>query len=273
MSVRLQKFLANSGLGSRREIEDWIRQGIIRCNGHEAVLGEQVKAGDRLTINKRFYKVVEQDYVDRKVLLYHKPEGEVCTRSDPEGRKTVFNRLPKLQNGRWVVVGRLDINSMGLLLFTNNGELANRLMHPSHEVERKYSVRVMGEVTDQILENLKNGVLLDDGMAHFDEIRFSGGEGANQWYDVSLKEGRNREVRRLWESQGLKVSRLIRVQYGPVRLPKWLNRGKFTDLDKTQIHALLRSVGLDHSTSTDDRLKLVPVHPRHSRKRKRKGRV
>ncbi len=270
MGVRLQKFIANAGMGSRREVERWIKGGLIRRNGHEAVLGDQVKAGDNLTINKLFYRVVSQGYINRKVLVYHKPEGEICTNSDPEGRKTVFDRLPKLGSGRWIAVGRLDINSLGLLLFTNDGELANRLMHPSSEIERKYSVRVMGEVSDDVLENLRQGVMLEDGKAHFDMIKHTGGEGINQWYDVTLKEGRNREVRRLWESQGLMVSRLIRVQYGPIHLPKWLGRGKFADLDKTQIHNILRRVGLDQTVNDDDMLKLVAVHPRHKRRSKKR---
>ncbi len=270
MGVRLQKFIANAGMGSRREVEGWIKEGLIRRNGHEAILGEQVEEGDDLTINKRFYRVASQGYVNRKVLIYHKPEGEICTTSDPEGRRTVFDHLPKLRAGRWIVVGRLDINSLGLLLFTNDGELANKLMHPSSEVERKYSVRVMGEVSDGMLENLKQGVMLEDGIASFDDIKHAGGEGINQWYDVILKEGRNREVRRLWESQDLVVSRLIRVQYGPIYLPKWLSRGKFADLDKTQIHLLLRKVGLDQAVSNDDMLKLIPVHPRHKRRRKKR---
>ena len=270
MSVRLQKFLANAGMGSRREIEGWIREGLIRLNQKEAILGDQVSEGDDLTINKRFYKVVMQGYVNRKVLIYHKPEGEICTRDDPEGRRTVFDKLPKLGAGRWIVVGRLDINSLGLLLFTNDGDLANRLMHPSSEIERKYSTRIMGTASDEVLARLTQGVELEDGLAKFDLIRHTGGEGFNQWYDVSLKEGRNREVRRLWESQELTVSRLIRVQYGPITLPKWLGRGKFADLDKAQIHALLHRVGLDKAVSDESMLKLVPVHPRHKRRAKKR---
>ncbi len=270
MAVRLQKFLANAGLGSRREIEGWISAQQIRQNGQLAILGQQVSEGDDLTIKGRFYKVVSRGYINRKVLIYHKPEGEICTRSDPDGRRTVFDKLPRLVNDRWIAVGRLDINSLGLLLFTNDGELANALMHPSNEVERRYAVRVMGRVNDETLARLKEGVLLDDGMASFDEIKHTGGEGSNQWYEVLLKEGRNREVRRLWQSQELMVSRLIRIQYGPVILPKWLGRGRFADLDKPQIHALLHKVGLDKAVSKDAMLKLVPVHPRHKRRGKKR---
>ncbi|MCB1757481.1 MAG: pseudouridine synthase [Gammaproteobacteria bacterium] len=270
MAVRLQKFLANAGLGSRREIEGWIRDEQIRCNGRLAVLGDQVSEGDDLTIKGRYHKVVSQGYVNRKVIMYHKPEGEITTRDDPEGRRTVFERLPKLGTGRWIAVGRLDINSLGLLLFTNDGELANALMHPSREVIRKYAVRVKGQVTAENLEQMRQGVMLEDGMANFEDIRHTGGERSNQWYEVTLKEGRNREVRRLFASQDLQVSRLIRVQYGPIALPKWLGRGRFHDLDKNQIHLLLRAAGLDKAASDDAMLKLVAVHPRHKRRSKKK---
>lgn len=270
MSVRLQKFLANAGLGSRREIEGWIRDEEIKCNGKVAVLGDQVGLGDDLTVKGRFYKIVPQAYRTRKVLMYHKPEGEITSRSDPEGRKTVFDRLPKLGSGRWIAVGRLDINSLGLILFTNDGELANALMHPSREIVRKYAVRVNGVMTDEILANLRQGVMLDDGVAKFDEIKHTGGDRSNQWFEVTLKEGRNREVRRMFTSQELQVSRLIRIQYGPISLPKWLGRGQFKDVDKQLVHQLLRQVHLDKPATQDDLLKLVPVHPRHKRKSRRR---
>lgn len=270
MAVRLQKFLAAAGLGSRREIEGWIKEELIRLNGKMAVLGDQVQEGDDLTVKGRFHKVVAQEGFNRKVIAYHKPEGEITSRTDPEGRRTVFDRLPKLQTSRWIAVGRLDINSLGLLLFTTDGHLANALMHPSSEVVRKYAVRVNGQVTDEMLENMRQGVELDDGVASFDTIIHTGGDRSNQWYDVSLKEGRNREVRRLFASQDLMVSRLIRVQYGPVHLPKWLGRGKFADVDERSLKALLKSVNVDEKASADDKLKLVSVHPRHKRKSKKR---
>ncbi len=270
MSVRLQKFLAAQGMGSRREIEGWIRDEQIRCNGKTAVLGDQVKEGDSLTVKGRYYKVIAQAYLNRKVLMYHKPEGVITTRHDPEGRRTVFDHLPRLGSGRWIAVGRLDINSIGLLLFTNDGKLANALMHPSNEVVRKYAVRVNGRVSAEALENMRRGVMLDDGMANFDDIKYTGGEKTNQWYEVTLREGRNREVRRLFGSQDLLVGRLIRIQYGPVSLPKWLGRGRYQDLDKNQIHQLLRAVGLDKATDEDEKLKLVAHHPRHKRRSKKR---
>ena len=269
MAVRLQKFLANAGLGSRREIEGWIRDGEIRLNGQEAVLGDQVGAGDQLTVKGRYYKAVPQEGMRRKVLMYHKPEGEITSRNDPEGRRTVFDRLPKLGSGRWIAVGRLDINSLGLLRFTNDGELANSLMHPSSQISRKYAVRLNGEVTDAAINNMKEGVVLEDGEARFDSITHTGGDKANQWFDVTLREGRNREVRRLFASQDLLVSRLIRVQYGPIALPKWLGRGRYEDLSPQQIDLLLKVAGLDKKAA-QEHLRLVPVHPRHRRRSRRR---
>jgi 23S rRNA pseudouridine2605 synthase len=182
--------------------------------------------------------------------MYHKPEGQICTRHDPENRETVFQHLPKLRKGRWIMIGRLDINTSGLLLFTTDGELANRLMHPSSEIERQYAVRVLGKVDEEILARLKKGVKLEDGMAKFDIIMDAGGEGANHWYQVVIKEGRNREVRRLWESQGLTVSRLIRVRYGAIHLPKSLRLGMIQDLNVDEINLLRESVGLSKLSHT-----------------------
>jgi len=239
---KLQKVLARAGFGSRRELESWIAQGRISINGKVATLGDRVSEKDIIRVDGN---VVPREKVAggrRRVLMYHKPVGEVTTRSDPEGRPTVFDHLPNLRNGRWVAVGRLDINTAGLLLFTSDGELAHRLMHPSRQVEREYAVRVMGEVPPEMIKRLQEGVELEDGKAHFDSIVDAGGEGANHWYHVTLLEGRNREVRRLWESQGVMVSRLIRVRYGPVTLPRWLRDGKFEDVPEHQLQALLELV-------------------------------
>lgn len=234
--------MARCGLGSRREIEAWIREGVIRRNGDAASLGAQVKAGDRLVVRGHHYLVAESAGRER-VLMYHKPEGEVTSRKDPEGRPSVFDRLPRLKNSRWIAVGRLDINTSGLLLFTTDGELANALMHPSSEIEREYAVRVFGQASEGQLQALRDGVDLDDGRAHFDRILDSGGKGRNHWYHVTLREGRNREVRRLWASQDLTVSRLSRVRYGPVVLPRWLKPGSWRDLQDDQLGALRAMVG------------------------------
>ncbi|HUM95074.1 MAG TPA: pseudouridine synthase, partial [Candidatus Competibacter sp.] len=242
MSERLQKFLARAGLGSRRQIEDWVRQGRISVNGSPARLGLQVGEADRIQIDGKPVSA-RSERPARRVLAYYKPVGEMTTRRDPEGRPTVFERLPWLRDGRWIAVGRLDLNTQGLLLLTNDGELANRLMHPSSQVEREYAVRVLGGVALETLKRLQQGVSLDDGLARFDEIREAGGEGANRWYHVILREGRNREVRRLWESQGVTVSRLIRVRYGPIVLRRGLHPGRWDELDDAQLRALMAAVG------------------------------
>lgn len=239
---KLQKVLARAGFGSRRELESWIAQGRVSINGKLATLGDRVSEKDVIRVDGNIVPREKMGGGRRRVLMYHKPVGEVTTRSDPEGRPTVFDHLPNLRNGRWVAVGRLDINTAGLLLFTSDGELAHRLMHPSRQVEREYAVRVMGEVPPEMIKRLQEGVELDDGKAHFDSIVDGGGEGANHWYHVTLLEGRNREVRRLWESQGVVVSRLIRVRYGPVTLPRWLRDGKWEDVPEHQLQALLELV-------------------------------
>ncbi len=243
-SEKLQKLLARMGLGSRRQMEEVIKSGRVSINGVTATIGDRVIAGDEVRVDGRLVKYKAEKEKRRRVLAYYKPEGEICSTNDPEGRTTVFERLPKLTGDRWVMVGRLDINSSGLLLFTNDGELAHRLMHPSNEITREYAVRVLGEVTPQIARNLTEGVTLEDGLASFDDIRVGGGEGVNKWYHVRLKEGRNREVRRLFESQGLRVSRLLRTHYGSVKLPTELRTGRFIELDHKEIRGLTDLVNL-----------------------------
>ncbi|MBS9780206.1 MAG: 23S rRNA pseudouridine(2605) synthase RluB [Moraxellaceae bacterium] len=243
-SEKLQKLLARMGLGSRRQMEEVIKSGRVTINGEVATIGDRVIKGDEIRVDGRLVKYKSENEKRRRVIAYYKPEGEVCSAKDPEGRPTVFERLPKLTHDRWVMVGRLDINSSGLLLFTNDGELAHRLMHPSNEIVREYAVRVLGEVTPEIARTFTEGVMLEDGMASFDDIKTGGGDGVNKWYHVRLKEGRNREVRRLFESQGLKVSRLLRTHYGAIKLPKELRTGRFVELDKKDIHLLTDTVNL-----------------------------
>ncbi len=240
---RIQKLLARTGLGSRREVEGWISDGAIRVNNDKATLGAQVKAGDAVTVRGYRYRVMAGDNRQR-VLIYHKPEGEVTSRKDPEGRPSVFDHLPRLKNSRWVAVGRLDINTSGLLILTTDGELANALMHPSSEVEREYAVRIFGQASDEQLQTLRTGVELGDGMAHFDNIVDIGGQGRNHWYHVIVREGRNREVRRLWASQELTVSRLSRVRYGAIVLPRWLKPGKWSDLNPDHLRKIKADLGL-----------------------------
>lgn len=244
MSEKLQKVLARVGLGSRRYMEEVIAAGRVSVNGQVAQVGERIEPGDELRIDGRKVQFQIEDEIRRRVLIYYKPEGEICSRNDPENRPTVFEQLPQIQGDRWVMVGRLDINSTGLLLFTNDGELANRLMHPSNEIEREYAVRVMGEVTPQLKNNMLKGVMLDDGPAKFESFTEIGGDGINRWFQVVVKEGRNREVRRIFESQGLKVSRLLRTRYGTVILPRELRTGRWMELDKNDIDNLTKSVEL-----------------------------
>lgn len=245
MAERLQKILARGGLGSRREVEEWIKAGRVRINGIPAQLGDKVSDEDQVTVNGRPLSPRRLQAPSSQVILYHKPAGEICSRKDPEGRPTVFRSLPRPRQGRWVSVGRLDINTSGLLLFTTDGELANRLMHPSTQVEREYAVRVLGTVTEVILERLQRGVQLEDGLASFKRILDAGGEGANHWYHVILREGRKREVRRLWESQGIQVSRLIRIRFGPVSLPPGLRMGRWRFLEPSEFKALLEIGGVE----------------------------
>lgn len=240
MTEKIQKILAGRGLGSRREIEQWLRDGRISVNGKTALLGARATADDQIRIDGRLVRLHPDKTLKSRVLLYHKPEGEICSRHDPEGRPSIFDRLPLLRNGRWVSIGRLDFNTSGILLFTNDGELAHRLMHPSANIEREYAVRVQGQVTAATLTTLKKGVVLDDGPAHFTSISDQGGEGSNHWYHVTVSQGRNRIVRRLFESQGLMVSRLIRIRFGSLLLPRILRRGKWDEMTPAQIAQLFQ---------------------------------
>ncbi|MCB1867925.1 MAG: pseudouridine synthase [Gammaproteobacteria bacterium] len=241
---RIQKLLANAGFGSRRELERRIAAGEVRVNGKIAKLGDRILPTDKVMIgqhqvgNRRLLENVQH------TIVYNKPEGELVTRSDPKERPTVFQRLPKLDTGRWIAVGRLDINTSGLMLFTTDGELANRLMHPSGQIEREYAVRVLGEVTESMLNRLVNGVELEDGTARFEHVVESGGEGANRWFHVVIMEGRNREVRRLWEAVGAQVNRLKRVRFGPVMLDTRLLVGKWRELNSEELNKLQELTGL-----------------------------
>lgn len=240
---RLHKVLAQSGIGSRRDMEDMIISGRVSVNGLPAHVGQLVGPADRIKVNGKLVTVKFSGRLPR-VVIYHKPEGEIVTRDDPEGRETVFDALPRMNGGRWIAVGRLDFNTSGLLLFTSSGELANRLMHPRYEMVREYAVRVLGDITEEKLDQLREGIELEDGPAHFESIEDGGGEGANHWYRVTLCEGRNREVRRMFEAVGTTVSRLIRVRYGPFLLPPYLKRGKTRELEDSEVEALMRNVGL-----------------------------
>ena len=243
---KLQKVLARMGFGSRRDIEQWIADGRVLVNSRVAKLGARVDALDAITVDGRPLKQEAETYLQRRVLIYNKPEGEVCTRRDPEGRPTVFERLPRPHTGRWINIGRLDINTTGLLMFTTDGELANRLMHPSYQMDREYAVRVRGEVTEEMIENLKNGVMLEDGPAKFTDVQAApGGEGFNRWFHCVVMEGRNREVRRLWESQDVIVSRLKRVRFGPVFLTSELSVGRWREMGQAEIDILSKEVGLE----------------------------
>ncbi|RYJ60218.1 23S rRNA pseudouridine(2605) synthase RluB [Pseudomonas songnenensis] len=242
---KLQKVLARLGMASRRDVEKWIVEGRVKVNGAVASLGQRVDSHDAIAVDGRLLKREEANEVVRRVLIYNKPDGEICTRNDPEGRPTVFDRLPRPKEGRWINIGRLDINTTGLLLFTTDGELANRLMHPSYEMDREYAVRVRGEVDDEMIERLKTGVMLEDGPARFTDIQEApGGEGFNHWYHCVVMEGRNREVRRLWESQGLVVSRLKRVRFGPVFMTSDLPMGRWREMSQSEVDILSQEVGL-----------------------------
>lgn len=245
VSERLHKKLAEAGAGSRRDMEALIEAGLVSVNGKIVGVGASVKPGDKVRVRGHEVRLLWEARLPR-VLIYHKPEGEIVSRDDPQGRATVFEALPSLRGQRWVGVGRLDINTEGLLIFTTSGELANRLMHPRYELDREYAVRVLGGLTPEQMRQLVQGVELEDGLARVEGVIPAGGEedGANQWYRLILKEGRNREVRRLIEALGLTVSRLIRVRFGPVALPPRLKRGQFVDLPEPQVRQLLEFCGL-----------------------------
>lgn len=250
MSERLHKVLAAAGLGSRREMEDWIRAGRVVINGQVATVGQTVGPRDRVIVNGKPVRLHLDIERLPRVLLYNKPEGEIVSRDDPEGRPTVFMNLPKMRTAKWLAVGRLDLNSGGLLLFTTSGELANRLMHPRYEVEREYAVRVMGLLTSEQSRKLREGIEIDGTLARFESVLDQGGEGANHWYHVVIKEGKNREVRRMFDSVGLMVSRLTRVRYGSLRLPPRLKRGKCLELEKEEVALLMKQVGLQSGTES-----------------------
>jgi 23S rRNA pseudouridine2605 synthase len=246
MSEKLQKVLARCGLGSRRELETWIEAGRVSVNGKIATLGDRVEPEDVIRVDGHIIRTKAPEDVVRRVIAYHKPVGEVCSRNDPEGRPTVFDNLPRLTGMRWVQVGRLDINTSGLLLFTTDGELAHRLMHPSNGFVREYAVRVRGELTPEKRRAMLDGVMLEDGLSRFDTVIDAGGaeEAANHWYKVSLTGGKYREVRRLFESQELEVARLIRVRFGEITLPPQLKAGRWMDLSPDQIDQLAGKVDL-----------------------------
>ncbi|MFN0317928.1 MAG: 23S rRNA pseudouridine(2605) synthase RluB [Burkholderiales bacterium] len=239
---KIQKVLAQAGLGSRREMEEFIREGKVRVNGKVAILGMRVNAGDLIKVGRRQVTVRPMGKLPR-VIIYHKPEGEIVSRDDPQGRPSVFEKLPELRRGKWLAIGRLDYNTCGLLIFTTSGELANRLMHPRYEVEREYAVRILGELNTEHMRVLTHGVRLDDGVARFDSIAEQGGTGANKWYRVILREGRNRVVRRMFEAIGMTVSRLMRVRFGEIILPPRLKRGAHFELEDEQTAQVMEWVG------------------------------
>ena len=263
---KLQKVLARAGLGSRREMERWIEQGRLVVNGKVAKLGDRVDDRARIAVDGR--PLDRAPAQETRCILYHKPTGEVCTRSDPQGRPTVFQRLPNLKSGRWISIGRLDFNTSGVLLFTTDGELANALMHPSSNIEREYMVRVMGNVQPEMLQHMTEGVMLEDGVARFTDIQDGGGDGINHWFYVVLMEGRNREVRRLWESQGLTVSRLKRVRYGEVFIPSKVKQGQWVELPPKEIKSLYRMANLPVKDMRRGSIKEREVMERQFNKRK-----
>lgn len=262
---KIQKLLAGAGAGSRREMEKAIVAGRVTVNGRVAALGDRALGSDTIALDGRRIAVAEAEVAGR-VLVYNKPEGEICSRKDPEGRPTVFDRLPPLSNARWIAIGRLDFNTTGLLLFTTDGALANALMHPSSAIDREYLCRILGRVDEAMLQRLRDGVLLEDGVARFSDIVDGGGEGANHWFYVALMEGRNREVRRLWESQEVQVSRLKRVRFGKVFLPSTLRQGQWQEMTAGEVESLYGMAGLPAPSSA----KLSPAVRQKTERRQRK---
>ena len=252
---KLQKILARAGFGSRRSVEALITEGLVKVNGRTAKLGDRATAADKIKVKDQAVKESRLQKQPTQVILYNKPEGKVCTRNDDKGRETIFQQLPRIINGRWISIGRLDLNTSGLLILTNNGELANRMMHPSYEVEREYTVRVFGEVSDEALKQVVKGVQLDDGPARFNKVTKMQtsleNESINKWYKVTIKEGRYREVRRIWEAVGVQVSRLHRVRYGQFTIPRNLRKGKTEELTWKQVNQLLKSVDLKEEARPD----------------------
>ncbi|MGH1461466.1 MAG: 23S rRNA pseudouridine(2605) synthase RluB [Neptuniibacter sp.] len=267
---KLHKVLARSGVGSRREMERWISEGRVAVNGNVAKLGDRITDKDTVSVDDKAVELIFDQQAQRRVLIYNKPIGEICTRQDPEGRPTVFRHLPPLKEGRWIVVGRLDINTSGLLLFTTDGELANALMHPSAQIDREYAVRVLGNVNDGMLDNLRQGVLLEDGMAKFTDVQFFDGEGANKWFHCVVMEGRNREVRRLWESQGVQVNRLKRVRFGPIFLPSEVKSGMWKEMPHKEVNDLAKQLELKPKPSAKvDRVESEKLERRYKKQKVR----
>lgn len=252
-SEKLQKVLARAGFGSRREMETWIEAGRVVVNDRVAALGDRVTADDRIQVDGKKVVNVSAESSSPRVLVYNKPDNEICSRHDPEGRPSVFDNLPPIKHGRWVAVGRLDFNTSGLLMFTNDGELANRLMHPSSNIDREYAVRILGNVTDEMIQTLLKGVEIEGQVCRFTDVQFFAGEGRNRWYHVVIMEGRNREVRKLWESQGVRVSRLKRVRYGPVFIPSRVKQGQLYEMNPGEVAALYDMVELSLPSPPDAR--------------------
>lgn len=265
-SEKLQKVLARAGLGSRREMERAISTGRVSINGKLARLGDRVTPDDKIDFDGKQVRMHPPNAQNLRVILYNKPEGQICSRSDPEGRPTVYENLPPLKTGRWVSIGRLDFNTTGLLLFTTNGDLANKLMHPSSNIDREYLVRVQGEVDNSMLQRLRDGVLLEDGVAKFSDIVEGSAEGSNRWYYCVVMEGRNREVRRLWESQGVRVSRLKRVRFGNIFIPSHVRAGQWVELNEREVAELCETAGVAPPQKQKFSSRLSEERQRHQRK-------